>query len=98
MGRRTAPEDDTAVACQRLDRWLWHARLARTRTTAARLVEDGHVRINAVRVTTSARPVRSGDVLTVALGHDVRVLRVRAFAERRGPAEEARQLYDPVEA
>ena len=65
---------------------------------AARLVEDGHVRINAVRVTTSARPVRSGDVLTVALGRDVRVLRVRGFAERRGPVDEAQQLYDPVDA
>lgn len=81
---------------QRLDKWLWHARFARTRTAAAQLVAEGHVRINARRITTCGRRVRPGDVLTVALGDRVSVVRLRAFAARRGPAVAARELYETV--
>lgn len=83
---------------QRLDKWLWHARFARTRSAAARLVADGYVRINAKRELTCARRLRKGDVLTLALGRDVQVVRLRAFAERRGPAPDARLLYEAVTA
>ena len=88
--------DDGAAGGQRLDKWLWHARFARTRTAAVRLVEDGHVRINAQRTTTCGKRVRNGDVLTVALGREVLVIRLRAFAARRGSAAEARALYESV--
>ena len=81
---------------QRLDKWLWHARFARTRTAAARLVADGHVRINAKRETICAKRVRPGDVLTLALGREVLVVRLRALADRRGPAPQARLLYETV--
>lgn len=83
---------------QRIDKWLWHARMARTRTLAARLVRDGHVRIDTQRVTDPARKVRAGDVLTVALAHATLVISVIAFADRRGPATEARRLYELLSA
>jgi ribosome-associated heat shock protein Hsp15 len=79
---------------QRIDRWLWHARLARTRTASAELAESGRVRLNGNRVTTSARPVKIGDVLTVALGAGVKILKVRGLSERRGGAPDAQALYE----
>jgi ribosome-associated heat shock protein Hsp15 len=80
----------------RLDKWLWHARLCKTRGLAARLVVEGRVRVNAVHVLKPAAPLRIGDGVTFARGGAVRVLRVRAFGLRRGPAAEARLLYDDL--
>ncbi len=79
---------------QRIDRWLWHARLVRTRGAAAALAGAGYVRINGVRIEAPGRMVRTGDVITVALDRSVRVLRVKGFAERRGPAVTAATLYE----
>lgn len=79
---------------QRLDKWLWYARFAKSRSLAARLVEGGFVRLNGVRVSTPARAVGPGDVLTVAAPHGTAVLRILAPGERRGPAAEARRLYE----
>jgi ribosome-associated heat shock protein Hsp15 len=78
---------------QRLDKWLWHARVVRTRTGAAGLIEAGHVRVNGERTRSPSRAVRPGDVLTVALDRAVRVLKVAGFAERRGSADDARDLF-----
>ena len=82
---------------QRIDKWLWHARVVRTRTAAAELAAAGHVRINGRRVDAPSRAVRPGDVVTVALDRAVRVLKVVAFAERRGSADEARALCETLE-
>ena len=82
---------------QRIDKWLWHARVVRTRTGAAALAAAGYVRINGRRVDGPSRPVRPGDVVTVALDRTVRVLKVVAFAERRGSAAEARALCETLE-
>lgn len=82
---------------QRIDRWLWHARLVRTRGAAAALAEAGFVRINGARIDAPGRMVRSGDVITVALDRRVRVLKVRGFAERRGPAGTAAALYEDLD-
>jgi ribosome-associated heat shock protein Hsp15 len=82
---------------QRIDKWLWHARVVRTRQAAAELVASGHVRINGQRVDAPSRPVRSGDVVTVALDRAVRVLKVLGFAERRGSADDARALCADIE-
>jgi ribosome-associated heat shock protein Hsp15 len=81
---------------QRLDKWLWFARVVRTRTLAQRLVGDGHVRVNALRIDTPAKPVGPGDVLTIALERQVRVLRVVAIAARRGGAEDAQHLFEEL--
>ena len=78
---------------QRLDKWLWHARVVKARTSAAALVEAGHVRINGVRETAPGHGVKVGDVLTIGLDRSVRLLKVIGFSERRGDAASARALY-----
>lgn len=78
---------------QRVDKWLWHARMVRTRADAAALAQAGRVRINGNRMTLAAHPVRIGDVLTVALDRSVRVVEVAGFCEKRGGAPVARLLY-----
>ena len=76
----------------RLDKWLWHARFAKTRSLAAKLCEEG-VRIDGTLVVKPGAMVRPGHVLTFALGRHVRVIELVAVGDRRGPAEEARLLY-----
>lgn len=78
---------------QRLDKWLWHARLVKARASAAALVEAGHVRVNGVREKSPGHSLKLGDVVTVGLDRSVRVLKVAGFAERRGNAASARSLY-----
>ena len=78
---------------QRLDKWLWFARFAKTRTLAAKLVGAGYVRVNGQRVDQAAKAVAVGDVLTLALARTTAVVRVEALGERRGPASEAQALY-----
>jgi ribosome-associated heat shock protein Hsp15 len=82
---------------QRLDKWLWHARVVKARTSAAALVEAGHVRVNGVREKAPGHNVKLGDVLTIALDRSVRILRVAAFSERRGDATSARVLYEDLQ-
>ena len=81
---------------QRIDKWLWHARVVRTRTSAASLVDAGHVRLNGERVTATSRAVKAGDVITVALDRAVRIMKVTGFAERRGNAEAASVLFEDL--
>lgn len=81
---------------QRIDRWLWHARLVRTREAAAALAGAGYVRVNGARVAAPGRMIRTGDVITVALDRSVRVLKVRAFRERRGPVGTGETLYEEL--
>jgi ribosome-associated heat shock protein Hsp15 len=81
---------------QRLDKWLWYARFARTRSMAARLVTDGFVRVNGQRCENAAKGLGIGDVITVAAPHATAVVRVLDLGERRGPATEARELYEEV--
>ena len=78
---------------QRLDKWLWHARVVKARSSAAALVEAGHVRVNGVRETAPGHGVKTGDVLTIGLDRTVRLLKIIGFAERRGDASAARALY-----
>jgi len=82
---------------QRLDKWLCFARFARTRPAAVRLVEDGHVRVAGRRAGNPAQGLKLGDVLTLALPHATVVVRVVAFAERRGPFATARLLYERLD-
>ena len=93
MSPAEAPSVEPAAGRQRLDKWLWFARVVKSRSLAARLVAEGHVRVNGTRSDNPAKLVRSGDVLTIALERRVRVLRVAAPGLRRGPFEEARTLF-----
>lgn len=81
---------------QRLDKYLWFARVVKTRSLATGLVRAGHVRINGTKVDTAAKAVGPGDVLTIALERQVKVLRVVDGGNRRGPYEEARLLYEDL--
>ena len=81
---------------QRIDRWLGHARLVRTRNAATELAGSGYVRVNGARIAAPSRTVRVGDVITVALDRAVRVLKVTGFVERRGPAGSVRSLYEDL--
>jgi ribosome-associated heat shock protein Hsp15 len=81
---------------QRIDKWLWHARVVRTRSAAAALAASGHVRVNGVRIAAPAKTVRAGDVVTIALDVRVRVLKVTGFAPRRGAADAGRALYEEL--
>ncbi len=81
---------------QRLDKWLWHARVVKARSSAAALVECGHVRINGMRETSPGHAVKAGDVLTVALDRGVRLMKVTGFSDRRGDATAARTLYEDL--
>jgi ribosome-associated heat shock protein Hsp15 len=82
---------------QRLDKWLWHARVVKARTAAAQLVASGHVRINGVRERSPGHAVKAGDVVTIGLDRSVRLLKVTGFSERRGDASSARVLYEDLQ-
>lgn len=81
---------------QRLDKWLWFARVVKTRSLATKLVADGYVRVNAQRIETPAKPVGPGDVLTIALESRVIVLKIVGIGTRRGPFSEACLLFEDL--
>jgi ribosome-associated heat shock protein Hsp15 len=86
----------TGPAKLRLDKWLWYARFFKTRTLAARQVSGGHLRINGDHARKPSQPVGPGDVLTFVQAREVRVVRIVDLGARRGPATEARALYDDL--
>jgi ribosome-associated heat shock protein Hsp15 len=77
----------------RIDKLLWYLRLAKTRTIAQGLAEEGHIRLNGRRVDRAHQKVAAGDVLTLPLGPRVRVIELLALPQRRGPAAEAQSCY-----
>jgi len=77
----------------RLDKFLWFARIVKTRALAQALAENGRLRLNGRVVDRAHAPVRPGDVLSFAQRGEVRVLRVDSLPVRRGPAAEARAHY-----
>jgi ribosome-associated heat shock protein Hsp15 len=81
----------------RLDKWLFHARFYRTRPLAQAATAAGRVRLNGMRVEKPGHALKPGDVLTLGKGAQVIAVRVLALAERRGPASEARSLYEVLE-
>jgi len=81
----------------RIDRWLWHARFCKTRAIAQQKAVQGHIRINGQRVEKSSASVHVGDVMTLPAGGKVMSLRVLGLGSRRGPAAEARSLYEVIE-
>ncbi len=86
--------DPPPAATIRLDKFLWFARLARTRSLAARLCAENRITIGGRDSVKPHHPVRIGDVVVVELPHQRRRLIVRALGERRGPPAEAKQLYE----
>jgi ribosome-associated heat shock protein Hsp15 len=80
----------------RLDKFLWFARIVKTRALAQILAEEGRIRVNSRLVDRAHAPVRIGDVLSFAQRGAVRVLKVEALPARRGPPAEARGLYSEM--
>ena len=90
---RGSPE---VVSSQRLDKWLWFARIAKSRTLAAALVSSGKIRVNRTRAQKPSQLVKIGDVITAGTARDVRIVRVKAPGVRRGPPAEAQNLYEEL--
>jgi ribosome-associated heat shock protein Hsp15 len=80
----------------RLDKFLWYARIVKSRSLAQQMAEEGRLRISGRVVDRAHCPVRVGDVLSFAQGGEVRVLKVETLPSRRGPPAEARALYSEV--
>jgi ribosome-associated heat shock protein Hsp15 len=81
----------------RLDKWLWYARFFKSRTLATRLCASGRLRVNGAIVKKAHYVLKPGDVLTFPKGPHIRVIRVEALGTRRGPATEARTLYEDLD-
>ncbi|MDR3407135.1 MAG: RNA-binding S4 domain-containing protein [Methylovirgula sp.] len=98
MAAKPRPSASDAAEKQRLDKWLWFARVVKTRRQAVELIAGGHVRVDSRRVDAPAKLVGPGDVLTIALERHVRVLRITGLAGRRGSAVEAQKLFVDLNA
>ncbi|MFC4623719.1 RNA-binding S4 domain-containing protein [Daeguia caeni] len=85
-----------APAKQRIDKWLFFARVVKSRSLAAKLAVGGKVRLNRDKIEQASHPVKIGDVLTITLDRRILVYRVLGLGERRGPAPEARLLYEDL--
>jgi ribosome-associated heat shock protein Hsp15 len=90
------PDPSAPRATMRADKWLWHARFFKTRGLASKLISAGHLRVNGTKVHKPAQSVGPGDVLTFAQARRVRVVKLLALSERRGPAPEAQALYEDL--
>ncbi|MFZ3235738.1 MAG: RNA-binding S4 domain-containing protein [Stellaceae bacterium] len=91
-------ENAPAPPSRRLDQWLWFARLAKSRSLAAKLCASGAITLDGVALGKSNHMVRVGDALAAPQGAYLRTLRVLALGSRRGPASEARLLYEEIAA
>ncbi|CUH53289.1 RNA-binding S4 domain-containing protein [Shimia marina] len=80
----------------RADKWLWQARFFKTRSLSAKVITGGHLRVNGTKVAKASYGVTSGDVLTFPQAKKIRVVKVLALGERRGPAPEAQKLYEDL--
>lgn len=81
----------------RIDKWLWFARFFKTRSLAASVVEAGEVRLNGIAVPKASQTVKAGDELVFPTGKRLRRVTVLAVGQRRGPAPEARTLYQELD-
>jgi ribosome-associated heat shock protein Hsp15 len=88
--------DEPAKRSQRIDKWLFFARIAKSRTLAQGWIEAGHVSVNDDKVKRPSADVKIGDRLTVSLGDRDVVVIVKAPGESRRPYEEAKLLYEDV--
>lgn len=81
---------------QRLDKWLWYARIVKSRTLAQKLIESGSVRVDGVKTSSPSRQIGAGAVLTLTVHDRLRILKVIEPGNRRGPATEAQTLYEDM--
>lgn len=80
----------------RIDKWLWYARVVKTRSLATKLVQGGNVRVNREKISNASRGIKVDDVLTISVHERIRILKIVELGERRGPAKEAQLLYEDL--
>jgi ribosome-associated heat shock protein Hsp15 len=97
-GTALGTDTESERAKARMDQWLWFARFAKSRSLAARLCTAGAVRVNGATAKKPNQTVRIGDVVVVAQSGWQRTVRVLGLGIRRGPAVEARTLYEEAAA
>ena len=95
--RQDIRRQDDPVDRVRVDKWLWAARFAKTRSAATELVLAGHVKVGGERVK-PAREIAPGDTVEIRLGPNRRIVVVTGLADRRGPAKVAATLYEETPA
>ena len=93
MLKNKAVSNEKDGKTQRLDKWLWFTRITKTRTLAATLVKNGKVRVNRERTGKPGHMLKIDDVVTIAVHGQIRVLQVAELGTRRGPSQEAIELY-----
>jgi ribosome-associated heat shock protein Hsp15 len=93
---QTAPIVPQPAARQRIDKWLWFARIVKTRTLAQKLAVSGRVRVNRDKCDSASHALKVGDVLTIALDPTIRIVKVLQPGVRRGPPADARLLYEDL--
>ncbi|MBU4528569.1 MAG: RNA-binding S4 domain-containing protein [Hoeflea sp.] len=81
---------------QRIDKWLFFARIAKSRTLAGKFAAAGNVRVNREKIDQASFLVKPGDVLTITLERRILVLKILGCGQRRGPAPEAQLLYEDI--
>lgn len=86
----------SGVSKQRVDKWLFFARILKSRTIAGKLADSGKVRVNRDKISAASHMIKLDDVLTISLERRIMVLKVLGFAERRGPYSEAKELYEDL--
>lgn len=86
----------TPVAKQRVDKWLFFARVVKSRTLAGKLAEAGKIRVNSNKINSASYQVKVEDVLTITLERKILVLKILAPGEKRGPYVEAKELYEDL--
>jgi ribosome-associated heat shock protein Hsp15 len=86
-------ENTLSFTTMRLDKFLWFARLAKTRSAAQAIAASGHLRIDCRPIDRAHASIRAGQVIAFAQGPKVRVLRIKALPARRGPSPEAQSCY-----
>ena len=86
----------TELDSLRVDKYLWFARFFKTRSLATKRANGGRIRVNGNKIRKSSDPVRVGDIITFAQGDQIRVIRVLDLGIRRGPAQEAQNLFEDI--
>ena len=87
---------DTGSGKIRVDKWLWYTRVVKSRSLAQNIIKSGKVRVNSNRISSPSSNVSIGDVLTITLDRQIKILKVQAPGTRRGPAPEAQLLYEDL--
>lgn len=88
--------DQIHLTSQRIDIWLWYARLCKTRSISNKLIKSGHVHINGHRIVKPATAVKKNDVITLPWHHQIKVIRVKNFTIQRSSARLCTILYEEI--